>query len=184
MSGTKVAEMTPSVRTRSLRRTAAVAAAGALACVSALGSPPASGGVGEGPALSIDPTSGPIGTTITATVTGCLPLNPDGEARLDFAFVEFTPSNTVFFEPDAEGDAIVQIEALDKEGTAGETDAEVIVSQCEAGGAMQNSVGAAGVDEGTASAPFTVIRQTAPPTTPTDPAATAPAVVATPAFTG
>ena len=117
---------------------------------------PASGQTG--PTVTINPTSGPIGTTITATVTNCVAANGDGTARLDFVIEGFTPANSEFFTPDADGNATVTIQALDKEGqTENVTAARVAVSQC---------VG------GSASAPFTIIRQQATTTTSTAPGAT------------
>ncbi len=101
-----------------------------------------------GPTVSITPTSGPIGTTITATVSNCVGANSDGSARLDFAIEGFTPSNTEFFIPSAGGSAVVSIQALDKEGqTENATAATVVLSQCQ-------------VDT-EASAPFTITRQQA-----------------------
>jgi len=99
-----------------------------------------------GATLTINPTSGPVGTTITATITGCVGANNDGTARLDFRYVPGTPANTVMFVPAADGTATVAIEAVDKEGHAGATAAEVRVSQCK--------------DNAFAAAPFTVVRTT------------------------
>jgi hypothetical protein len=104
------------------------------------------------PTLSIEPSSGPIGTIITATVSNCLGgvNNPDGSARLDFAFEGFTPANSVFFVPSPDGTATVTIEAVEKEGQSESlTAAEVNVSQCTNGGFT--------------SVPFTVTRTTPPP---------------------
>jgi hypothetical protein len=94
------------------------------------------------PHISITPTSGPIGTMITATITDCLPGDRGSEARVDFAFVGQTPANSVFFVPREDGRATVQIEALDKPGPGRTDQAEVNVSQCG--------------NQGWASAPFTV----------------------------
>lgn len=100
------------------------------------------------PTISISPTSGPIGTQITATIANCtVPTTGGGEARLDFAFEGLTPANTEFFAPAEDGTATVTIEAMEKgEQSEGLTAAEVNVSQCG--------------NEGFASAPFTVTRAT------------------------
>ena len=120
-----------------------------LVCVAAVGAGlavagPASSQNQAGTTLSIDPTSGPIGTEITATITNCIGANADGTARLDFRYVPGTPANTEMFVPTADGTATVTIEAVDKEGHADATAAEVSVKQCK--------------DGGFAAAPFTVVR--------------------------
>jgi hypothetical protein len=178
MRGTTTARTGGRARARWFRRAATTAGAGALVAVTALGVPPASGRGTNGLGLSIDPTSGPIGTVITATITGCTAgLNPGNEARLDFNFVGFTPANTVFFVPEGDGTDIVEIEAKDKlPQSAGLTDAEVRVSQCVEG----DAVGPTPTGDEVATAPFTVIRPAPPEPTAQPPAA----VEATPTFTG
>jgi len=181
----------PAGRARWLRRAATTASAGALVAVTALGVSSASGRQVTQLGLTIDPTSGPIGTVITATITGCIAGASTAGARLDFAFLGLTPSNTVFFMPDGDGTDVVDIEAMEKlPQSEGLTDGEVVVTQCVvAGGAGAEEVGAAQVGE-EARAPFTVIRAgpeapPAPPVPPAPPPAQAPAAVgATPTFTG
>lgn len=85
--------------------------------------------------VSIDPTSGPLGTEITVTVRNCPGGNADGTARLDFAFNGFTPANTTFFYGDADGaEQTATITAQGGEGkqNPGQTDAFVALSQCTA----------------------------------------------------
>ena len=99
------------------------------------------------PTVTITPTSGPIGTTITATVTNCTGPN----ARLDFIIEGFTPANSATFSPGADGRATVSIQALEKVGqTENVTAARVAVTQC------QGQTSGAG-----SSAPFTITRQQA-----------------------
>jgi hypothetical protein len=89
------------------------------------------------PTLSIAPTSGPIGTLITATITGCTPPAPvpggNPSARLDWD-LGGTPANTVSFTPAADGTATVTIEALEKFSFDGPESwrgtGRVVVSQC------------------------------------------------------
>ena len=102
------------------------------------------------PSLSITPTSGPIGTTITATVTNCVGPN----ARLDFVIEGFTPANSETFTPAADGSATVSIQALDKEGQTENVTAASVRLSCQ------------GQTSG-ASAPFTIIRQQATTSTTT-----------------
>ena len=130
---------------------------------------PASSQAGA-PAISISPTSGRIGTEITATITNCTaPPTAGGEARLDFAFEGFTPAATEFFTPAEDGTATVTIEATENEGqTEGLTAALVAVSQCG--------------NEGFTSMPFTVTRASTDTTHPT-PSTTIIAIPATPTTT-
>lgn len=115
---------------------------------------PAASAQAAGPSLTITPTSGPIGTVITASIINCPPPPPDANgdqlARLDFAFVTGTPAATESFTPDPDGTATVTIEATDKEAHAGETEAQVNVWQC---GGDATAMG---------SAPFTVVRDQQP----------------------
>lgn len=86
--------------------------------------------------VSIDPTSGPLGTEIIVTVRNRPGGNADGTARLDFGFNEFTPANTTFFYGDANGDeqtATITAEGGEGKQNPGQTDAYVALSQCKAG---------------------------------------------------
>lgn len=109
--------------------------------------------------VSIDPTSGPLGTEITVTVENCPGGNGDGTARLDFGFKGFTPASTSFFYGDANGTqqtAVLIAEGGEGKQNPGQTDAYVMVSQCKATGAGgQVVVQQANVD-GTDQEDFTV----------------------------
>ena len=100
------------------------------------------------PSVTITPTSGPIGTTITATVTNCVGPN----ARLDFVIEGFTPANSTTFTPGAGGNATVTIQALDKPGQTENVTAARVTVSCQ------------GQTSG-ASAPFTITRQATTSTT-------------------
>lgn len=152
------------------RVSALLAALVAASAVGVVGIAPASSQAGP-PAVSISPTSGPIGTEITATITNCTPPETEGgEARLDFAFEGFTPANSELFAPDQDGTATVTIVATEKEGQSeGLTAAEVNVLQCG--------------NEGVGSAPFTVVRTSTTTTQPTTPT-TQPTTPTTQATTG
>jgi hypothetical protein len=100
----------------SIRRSVGALLAATLA-VAALGGAPALAQQPEA-SLSITPTSGPLGTVITATITDCPPRPPvpggNPSARLDFAYVGRTPANTVSFQPGPDGRAQVTIEVIEK----------------------------------------------------------------------
>jgi hypothetical protein len=135
------------IRRRSWRVLSAVGVL--FAMLSVLVVPAASAQTG-GPRVTITPTSGPIGTIITAQVSNCSIPPPDLSgnrfARVDFAFVNGTPAETVEFTPGSDGTATVRIRASDKPIHRTDTRARVNVWRC------------GGDPEAFGTAPFTVIR--------------------------
>jgi hypothetical protein len=120
----------------SIRRSVGALLAATLA-VAVLGAAPATAQQAS-PTLSITPTSGPLGTVITATITNCPPPAPvpggNPSARLDFHYVGRTPANTVAVQPNAAGRAQVTIEVIEKHSFDGPESrlgqGFVVLSQC------------------------------------------------------